>query len=197
MKIITNDHLHKYEKYFWVLDPDRGSATSNKPGFALDEGNNMMTYKNRLAKLRKDIVLAGKEALRNEITERFANDGLLLGDQPAKSFNGVERIIGSGDMKALFAKNYKMVFVLMVKNVWSCREGHNSWLYPRVRKWCNGRAQCPFDFDEEYGGDSVSTHINTLLQIATSELKDVYDKIHKLEKDHFGVRCFPGNTKDT
>ena len=66
--------------------------------------------------------MQAKEALRNEITERFANDGLLLGDQPAKSFQGVERIIGSGDMKALFAKNYKMVFVLMVKNVWSCRE---------------------------------------------------------------------------
>ena len=94
-----------------------------------------------------------------------------------------------------------MVFVLMVKNVWSCRECHNSWLYPRVRKWCNGRAQCPFDFDE-YDWDSLfidlsTSKINTLHQIATSELKDVYDKIHKLEKDHFGVRCFSGNTKDT
>ena len=200
MKVITNDHLHKYEKYFWVLDPDRGSTTSNKPNFTLDEGNSMMTYKIRLERLRKDLVCTGKEALRNEITERFANDGLLLGDQPAKSFQGVERIIGSRDMKALFAKNYKMVFVLMVKNVWSCRECHNSWLYPRVRKWCNVRAQCPFDFDE-YDGDSLfidlsTSKINTLHQIVTSELKDVYDKIHKLEKDHFGVRCFSGNTKD-
>ena len=38
MKVIKNDHLHKYEKYVWVLDPDRGSATSNKQGFTLDEG---------------------------------------------------------------------------------------------------------------------------------------------------------------
>ena len=60
MKEIKNDHLHKYEKYFWVLDPDRGSATSNKPNFTLDEGNNMMTYKIRLERLRKDLVCAGK-----------------------------------------------------------------------------------------------------------------------------------------
>ena len=45
MKEIKNDHLHKYEKYFWVLDPDRGSATSNKPRFTLDEGLNTMIYR--------------------------------------------------------------------------------------------------------------------------------------------------------
>ena len=28
-------------------------------------------------------------------------------------------------------------------------------------------------------------------------MKDVYDKIHKLERIHFGVRCFTGNTRDT
>ena len=83
MKKIKNDHLHKYEKYFWVLDPDRGSATSNKPGFTLDEGGSMKIYRTRLQKLRRDLIGAGQEALRNEITERFANYGLLDGAQPA------------------------------------------------------------------------------------------------------------------
>ena len=163
-------------------------------------GGNTKIYRTRLEKLRRELIRAGQEALRNEITERFADDGLLYGDQPAQSFHVVERIIESAAMKALFAANYKMIFVLMVKNVWSCRQCHNSWLYPRIRKWCTGRAQCPFDFNE-YDGDSLyidfsTSRINTLLKIATSEMKDVYDKIHKLERIHFGFRCFAGNTRD-
>ena len=100
MKEIEDDHLRKHEKYFWVLDPDRGSATSNKPGFVLDEGK-MKIFRKRLLSLRRDLVRAGQKALRNEIIERFANDGLLQGDQPLQSFNEVERIIGGGDMRAL------------------------------------------------------------------------------------------------
>ena len=55
MKEIEDDHLRKHEKYFWVFDPGRGSATSNKPGFTLDEGK-VKIFRKQLLSLRRDLV---------------------------------------------------------------------------------------------------------------------------------------------